>query len=480
MGLHGYGTYHMPCGDVYKGEYSNNYMSGWGHYAYNNGDTYTGQWSEGVSEGLGRYVFKDYGSYVGAFKGGHVDGFGIMTLAAGQGVYTGYWEAGLREGDGHCVTNNSHYEGSWRQGKEDGLGLTHDKRLTHYGHWRGGVRHGKGIADHTNRAGTQRYLVMYTEGTRSLLSLTTSEEGASLLQDAEWASILTDATPFLDAARTRSYPKDDLQQRGEYTTQLFHDEQRASKSRVPPDDLEDYDDRDNTQGSNEASAALRRELAELRTQNAYLLQENASLEEKVKLANTGAARARRHSLAAIGDKWQTTTAKMKATRMQTNLESAKEQTEKSNSKIKDLEMQMALLTSSENAFIREGENLQEFLGSGDQTDGIHQALELRQKLEIAEAQASAFEGDDEANEELGTVRNAMGLTVSKLNDQILAERNQIEVMQQNMSDMAASVCTTKFNYFSGGKKSLRCQMSNTPSRSYNFHQNFAISSQNSP
>ena len=55
--MEGFGTLHMPDGQVYVGQFSDWKRFGLGNLTYRNGDLYVGQWNDDEGNGTGILIF---------------------------------------------------------------------------------------------------------------------------------------------------------------------------------------------------------------------------------------------------------------------------------------------------------------------------------------------------------------------------------------------------------------------------------------
>jgi len=86
-------------GGIYEGTFKDGLQDGTGTYKLPNGYEYTGQWEAGEIKGDGVARFPNGSVYEGTFARGKPDGFGKITFADG-GTYEGEWEGGAIMGQG--------------------------------------------------------------------------------------------------------------------------------------------------------------------------------------------------------------------------------------------------------------------------------------------------------------------------------------------------------------------------------------------
>ena len=92
----------VHTGDAIKGDYQGQFNSvgkkeGYGTYRLPNGDCYIGQYRAGAKEGYGTYLYADGNIFAGQWKDGQPDGRGTY-LWGHSNVLEGAWEAGKKEG----------------------------------------------------------------------------------------------------------------------------------------------------------------------------------------------------------------------------------------------------------------------------------------------------------------------------------------------------------------------------------------------
>ena len=115
-------------GGVYEGTFRGGLQHGTGTYRLPNGYEYSGQWVDGEIRGRGVARFPNGSVYEGEFAKGKPEGLGKITLADG-GTYEGEWVAGVINGQGVAVyANGVRYEGGFVQGQHQGKGVTAHNR----------------------------------------------------------------------------------------------------------------------------------------------------------------------------------------------------------------------------------------------------------------------------------------------------------------------------------------------------------------
>ncbi len=89
----GKGTYTLPNGFEYSGEWVGGEIKGLGRARYPNGSVYEGEFTKGLPNGRGKITFADGGSYEGKWQSGKRTGEGVARYANGA-VYTGTFKDG--------------------------------------------------------------------------------------------------------------------------------------------------------------------------------------------------------------------------------------------------------------------------------------------------------------------------------------------------------------------------------------------------
>ena len=120
---HGQGTYRLPNGFEYTGEWEHGQITGTGTARYPNGSVYEGQFEDGRPHGQGRMVFADGSSYDGHWDAGRIMGEGTRRYVTGV-VYTGTFDDSQPHGRGIMERPGGlRYEGEWQHGLREGMTL---------------------------------------------------------------------------------------------------------------------------------------------------------------------------------------------------------------------------------------------------------------------------------------------------------------------------------------------------------------------
>ena len=127
-------------GGIYEGTFRGGVQHGTGTYRLPNGYEYTGEWVDGEIRGQGRAVFPDGSIYEGSFAAGRPEGFGMITFADGS-TYEGEWSDGEIDGMGKATyANGDVYEGMFVKGKRQGEGtIRYASGEERSGNWQDGV-----------------------------------------------------------------------------------------------------------------------------------------------------------------------------------------------------------------------------------------------------------------------------------------------------------------------------------------------------
>ncbi|KAK6163056.1 hypothetical protein DH2020_002897 [Rehmannia glutinosa] len=135
----------FPNGDIYMGQWAENYPHGHGKYLWADGYLYVGDWYRGKITGQGKFTWPNGATYDGQFKNGSLDGEGVY-IGSSDETYRGAWVCNMKHGKGvQHYANGDYYEGYFRRGQPDGKGRYKWKNENQYiGHWRRGRINGNG------------------------------------------------------------------------------------------------------------------------------------------------------------------------------------------------------------------------------------------------------------------------------------------------------------------------------------------------
>ena len=117
----GYGVYETPEGDKYSGQFKDGQPHGEGHFSYKDGNDYTGTWREGKREGEGTFRYANGDVYVGAFENNKKHGAGKMSYSEGD-VFEGEYEAGEESSGLFQHSNGDQYRGAYVNSLSHGHG----------------------------------------------------------------------------------------------------------------------------------------------------------------------------------------------------------------------------------------------------------------------------------------------------------------------------------------------------------------------
>lgn len=79
-----YGTWTVPNGDKYVGEFKHGKPNGQGTRTWPKGDKYAGEFKDDILNGQGTYTWPDGSKYVGEFRDGKPNGQGTDTWPNGD------------------------------------------------------------------------------------------------------------------------------------------------------------------------------------------------------------------------------------------------------------------------------------------------------------------------------------------------------------------------------------------------------------
>ena len=83
---HGRGTYTLPSGYRYEGDWVDGEVRGMGRATYPNGSVYEGQFENGKPHGKGKITYADGGTYEGDWVGGEITGQGRARTLPRRGA----------------------------------------------------------------------------------------------------------------------------------------------------------------------------------------------------------------------------------------------------------------------------------------------------------------------------------------------------------------------------------------------------------
>jgi len=133
-------------GGVYEGTFKDGKQHGTGTYRLPNGYEYTGEWVEGEISGQGMAKFPNGSIYEGSFANGKPHGRGKITFADGS-TYEGDWVEGKINGTGVVVYSNGvRYEGAFKDAQPHGKGrMESPNRYVYEGDWATGSNRARGV-----------------------------------------------------------------------------------------------------------------------------------------------------------------------------------------------------------------------------------------------------------------------------------------------------------------------------------------------
>ena len=163
------GNFIWTDGDTYEGSYQDSQISGSGIFRWNDGSYYDGIWKDGVRDVYGTYAEVD-GIYTGEWKNGKRDGNGCIEYSSETSLQVNLaiiisttkmdfivlkMEMNIEENlkiifswnrNFYLSRRRRKYVGEWRFGKKHGYGIYYWTDGDVYkGYWMKGKRHGEGV-----------------------------------------------------------------------------------------------------------------------------------------------------------------------------------------------------------------------------------------------------------------------------------------------------------------------------------------------
>lgn len=135
--FNGHGIFHFIAegkqkGDLYEGEFRDGKFNGPGKYVFANGDVFIGEFSDSQFEGQGSLVYKNSDRYVGEFKKGLRSGHATIYYADGN-KFIGEFENDVCHGQGtYYFESGDTYVGMFIDGKIKGQGVLYFKNGDRY------------------------------------------------------------------------------------------------------------------------------------------------------------------------------------------------------------------------------------------------------------------------------------------------------------------------------------------------------------
>lgn len=175
----GNGTFVWRDGEMYEGEFKNNFKNGYGKityapdnkneadyyfgqfkdgkehgkgkFAWRNGDVYDGEFQNGFKSGNGTYMYTNGKKYEGQFLKDNFNGFGKLTYEENNGdkdkfgpnYYVEIFKDDLYHGQGKLYWKNGEsYGGAWENGERHGYGTlwAKDGSIIYQGNWQNGEK----------------------------------------------------------------------------------------------------------------------------------------------------------------------------------------------------------------------------------------------------------------------------------------------------------------------------------------------------
>ncbi len=147
----GLGVYKYPSGAIYDGKFQNGKIANYGTLFFSNGNVYKGQWQDQFRQGQGELEYANGDVYSGGFQKGKLQGKGAMSFSNGD-RYEGDWYQDYMHGEGvYAYNNGDRYEGDFEKGAIHGFGVMNYHTGSKYaGHWRNSLKEGSGTYTKSN------------------------------------------------------------------------------------------------------------------------------------------------------------------------------------------------------------------------------------------------------------------------------------------------------------------------------------------
>ena len=180
----GKGSLQWKTGEMFRGDFQNDYLQGFGLLTYAEDDSeprqyYNGSFITNVKHGNGTLVWKNGQNYVGGFdynkrhgygilktedgeeyvglwKKNKKNGFGVLTYSKGDVFgrisYVGNFKDNVRDGNGTLILKRGeYYEGEFRKDTFDGFGIFTQNDNVYKGLWKNGEKTGYGKITYTEK-----------------------------------------------------------------------------------------------------------------------------------------------------------------------------------------------------------------------------------------------------------------------------------------------------------------------------------------
>lgn len=144
--LQSYYRLRLPDGELYEGNFCDEFYHGIGMYTYKDGSVYEGSWHRGTRFGHGHYRSSEGWAYEGFYDTNRRHREGIITWPDGS-CYMGDWYYDKIQGKGIFVTAlRDIYRGEMLDGQFHGAGeMIYGDGSRYVGHFAHGLRQGRGI-----------------------------------------------------------------------------------------------------------------------------------------------------------------------------------------------------------------------------------------------------------------------------------------------------------------------------------------------
>ncbi len=142
----GHGTFALPDGRKYVGEFREGIRTGRGLMTYPDGAKYVGDWQNDKPHGNGTLISVDNFEYSGEFANGVRHGQGTLVMADGK-IYVGQWQNDIPHGQGRIsYPGKEEFIGQFENGRRNGQGeVTYADGTRYKGQWADDLPNGQGV-----------------------------------------------------------------------------------------------------------------------------------------------------------------------------------------------------------------------------------------------------------------------------------------------------------------------------------------------
>jgi SH3-like domain-containing protein len=142
----GHGTFVLPDGRKYVGEFREGIRTGRGLMTYPDGAKYVGDWQNDKPHGKGTLILIDNFEYSGEFANGVRHGQGTLVTGDGK-IYVGQWQNDIPHGQGRITyPGKEEFVGQFENGRRNGQGeVTYADGTRYKGQWADDLPNGQGV-----------------------------------------------------------------------------------------------------------------------------------------------------------------------------------------------------------------------------------------------------------------------------------------------------------------------------------------------